>query len=233
MIASLLAPALLLQSFERVQGTVSYRERIALPATAMLFVTLDRYEGQNRTTVAETRNMIRGRQVPLDFSIGYYRTPNDSKARFAINVAIKEGDKTLFETEEPSFVSGQRLSITLKMPNTTMVRSEIQDVDWYLVEVNGKKPVPARKRPFIKFNSKDGFMSGHTGVNGFGGEYKLDKDSLRIIPGPMTMMAGTPEQMEIESALTQMLSLVTRYQIKNGELQLLQNNRTLARFSAK
>lgn len=57
-------------TFETVSGTVTYRERIALPPNAIVRVTLEAV-GTPTEVIAEQTIATQGRQVPIPFSLNY------------------------------------------------------------------------------------------------------------------------------------------------------------------
>ncbi len=65
-----------------------------------------------------------------------------------------------------------------------------------------------------------GEMTGTTGVNQYGGTYEVDGSSVKVTLGPTTLMAGTPEAMDQESAFLAALATVASYSIEGEVLTL-------------
>jgi putative lipoprotein len=222
------------QSATRVSGTVSYREKIAIPASAHLHVAVDRFEGLNRTQVSEIKILTRGKQVPLEFALDFFLAKTDEKAKFGVTAKILDGEKLLFQNSEILWLQpGQKNVNILVRRQTSKSVSKFEDIEWLLVEIGSKRPMPSRQRPSIRLNSKDGTTNGHTGVNGFGGTYSLKGDQFAFQPGPMTMMAGTPQQMELERAFLDALIRGNKLKLNGANLQLWDKEQVIATFRAE
>lgn len=74
---------------------------------------------------------------------------------------------------------------------------------------------------------------GNSGCNSYSGGFNMAAQSLKFTPLAQTKMACIDgNRMEIESAFGQMIEKVARFNIKNGELYLLdQNGGELARLA--
>lgn len=72
--------------------------------------------------------------------------------------------------------------------------------------------------PTVRFIG--GELTGTTGVNQYGGTYEVDGSSVKVTLGPTTLMAGTPEAMDQESAFLAALATVTSYEIEGEVLTL-------------
>ena len=84
-----------------VAGTVSYRQRSALPPTAVIIVKLvdvSRADAPS-TTIVERRIDAAGKQVPIPFDFAYDRRKIDERNRYVIQAEIRDGDKLLFITD--------------------------------------------------------------------------------------------------------------------------------------
>ncbi len=84
-----------------VSGTVTYRQRSALPPNATVTVTIvdvSRADSQS-TTIAERRIPIDGKQVPIPFDLTYDRAKIQERNRYAVRAEIRDGDRLLFTTD--------------------------------------------------------------------------------------------------------------------------------------
>jgi putative lipoprotein len=87
----------------RITGTVTYRERIALPPDASVRVRLDdttEPELPGRL-VAETTVTTDGRQVPVPFELEYRKADIQPSHRYAVRATIFSGGQTLFSLKSP------------------------------------------------------------------------------------------------------------------------------------
>ena len=84
-----------------VSGTVTYRQRSALPANAMLYVKIVDVSRQDTSaiTVAEQRVDLNGKQVPYDFDLVYDRSKIQERNRYAVQAEIRDGNRLLFITD--------------------------------------------------------------------------------------------------------------------------------------
>jgi putative lipoprotein len=82
-----------------VAGTVTYRERMALPPDAELRVQLFDMSRQDRATpVADTTVQPAGRQVPLPFVLRYDPNEIDAKHVYAVRPTIGSESHPIFTT---------------------------------------------------------------------------------------------------------------------------------------
>jgi uncharacterized lipoprotein YbaY len=84
-----------------VSGTVTYRQRSALPPSAMLSVTIidvSRADAPS-TIIAEQRTPTAGKQVPFSFDLAYDKAKVQERNRYAVRAEIRDGDRLLFTTD--------------------------------------------------------------------------------------------------------------------------------------
>jgi putative lipoprotein len=82
----------------RVAGSVSYRQRIALPPSARLTVRLLDVSRADAPALVLGEQVIEadGRQVPFAFEIAYDPAEIDDRYSYAIQARIEDGDRLLF-----------------------------------------------------------------------------------------------------------------------------------------
>jgi putative lipoprotein len=113
------ATAVVAQARDSITGTVAYRERLALPADAVLRLQLQDVSkpGAAATVVATATAMTQGRQVPLAFSLPYDTLHIDPTNTYAVQASIEVGGQLLFANEAayPVITRGnpKRLQMTL------------------------------------------------------------------------------------------------------------------------
>jgi putative lipoprotein len=84
-----------------VSGTVTYRQRSALPPNATLTVSIidvSRADAPS-VTIAESRIPTAGKQVPIPFDMAYDRAKIQERNRYAVRAEIGDGDRLLFTTD--------------------------------------------------------------------------------------------------------------------------------------
>lgn len=103
-----------------VSGTVAYRERIALPPTAALEVTLEDISRADAPSnvIARIRVPTPG-QPPIPFDLPYEIGRIDARNRYAVRARIYDGERLLFTSTENVLVltqgRGAVVSLTLQM----------------------------------------------------------------------------------------------------------------------
>jgi putative lipoprotein len=101
-----------------VDGTVTYRQRIALPADATVVVQLLEVNqaGAPQEALAEQRIVTAGRQVPIPFSFGYDATRIVPGRTYTLAARIEGADGTLLwvsDTRAPLPPAGTKVTLTL------------------------------------------------------------------------------------------------------------------------
>ncbi|MBX3244013.1 MAG: YbaY family lipoprotein [Acidobacteria bacterium] len=84
-----------------ITGTVTYRQRMALPPNAVLTVKLldvSRADASS-ITIAEQRIETAGKQVPIPFDLVYEQRRINERNRYAVRAEIHDGDRLLFTTD--------------------------------------------------------------------------------------------------------------------------------------
>ncbi|OJY63711.1 MAG: hypothetical protein BGP16_01235 [Sphingobium sp. 66-54] len=104
-------------------GTVTYRERIALPSNARLQVEIrDVSRADARAPlIASTTSQTRGRQVPLPFTLRYNTDRLERGHRYAVSARITEGNRLIWTTDTHYELRPGQGSMTL---NLVSVRSD-------------------------------------------------------------------------------------------------------------
>ncbi len=82
----------------QVTGSVTYRERIALPPTAVITVRLVDVSRADAPSVLISEQVIRteGRQVPFEFALAYDASRILSSHTYAVQARIEDGGRLLF-----------------------------------------------------------------------------------------------------------------------------------------
>lgn len=97
-----------------ITGSVTYRERIALPPTAQIEVTLadvSLADAPSRT-LASQRFGAEGRQVPFAFALTVDRADLDPRHSYAVSARITDADGKLM------FITDTRNSVTFTSAST-------------------------------------------------------------------------------------------------------------------
>lgn len=235
-----------------VTGTVTYRQRVALPPGATFEV---RVEDISRADVpaanlADWSGETKGRQVPIPFELKYDPSLIVASHRYNIRATISSDGEILFTTTSatPVITQGAPTKVDLILdqvtpsaaPSAVASPSSAQNVTlegtyWKLTELSGRPAVKGigDTEAHIILHASDKGIVGSSGCNRIVGGYELDGDSLHFKPAAMTMMACSPPLMKQEKVMTAALQATTTFRIEGHNLELLNASKVEARFQAR
>lgn len=215
-----------------LKGAVTYRERIALPPTAVIKVQLVDVSRADAPAIVLGEQTIAttGRQVPFQFEIRYDPAAIKSSGVYAIQATISDNDQVLFRTTQVYRVLTGNAPAAIEIVLTKMGASEsgspdsVENTTWVL-EAYGPtgqtQAALAGQEVNLTLSAADGRISGKAGCNSYTGGYKLDGDKLTL-PTPMasTMMACAEDVMKQEQAFLKLLQTAESYALSSGKLQI-------------
>ena len=226
-------------ALDRIHGSVTVRERVALPQDASLTVEL-LDATQPNTPIARLARLtlpVGDRQVPLAFELPYYQADVKPGRHYVMRATLSSsGGELLFITPQPLSVltsgADQHAQIVLQRAQLP-ANAALENTYWKLVELNGRpvQALPGEREAHILLFS--GHASGSSGCNKLMGRYTVSAGTLRIGPLASTRMACPPAMMEQETTLTAALDRPSIYRITGETLSLLDGDRVLARFEAR
>jgi len=84
-----------------VSGTITYRQRAALPTNAVISVRLIDVSRADTaaSVIAEDRIDAGGKQAPISFDLAYDRSKIQERTRYVIRAEIRDGDRLLYTTD--------------------------------------------------------------------------------------------------------------------------------------
>ena len=94
------------------------------------------------------------------------------------------------------------------------------DGKWTISTVGGETVKTVEKIPYISFNGAEGRINACFGVNTANGSYTYENGKLGIDNLMMTMMAGIPQDMEVENKVREAVGNVASAKIKGNKLLL-------------
>lgn len=102
-----------------VTGSVAYRERMALPADAVVEVRLSDVSRQDvaAPVIAETTVMPAGRQIPIPFELRYDPDKIEPKRTYALRATISSAGRMMFTTTNsyPVITRGNPTKVNLML----------------------------------------------------------------------------------------------------------------------
>jgi putative lipoprotein len=207
-----------------VAGSVTFRERMALPPDAVVEVTLvdvSRMDAAARV-VAETTVVTSGRQVPLPFELRYDDSRIDPSRSYAVRATIRSGGQMQFTTDQvhPVITQGNptRVDLTLVRVSTGTVEptAPLQGTAWVLVELGGR-PVLDEIQATLEF-PPSGRVGGSGSCNRFFGSVRVTGDSIAISQMGVTQMACPDPIATQEADYLKALEAAERFEIDGANL---------------
>ena len=232
---------------ESIEGSVWYRERMALPPNAGIQVFLEDVARMDVASevIASTRIVPRG-GPPWAFSLAYDPAKLNDKGRYVLRARIEADGKLMFiNTQQiPAFEAqgGSPIKILVsrvgKTPPAT-TSTPIPDVSlantyWKLAEIDGHPAtLGAGERELNMVLVSDGAtVRGFSGCNHFTGGYSLNENRLTLTSLASTNMACI-KGMDQERRYLDALGKVVRFIISGDSLALFSGDEMLIlRFNA-
>ena len=224
----------------KVNGTVSYRERIALPLDAVVDVVL--LDVSRMDVAAETiakQTIEPAGQVPVPFELVYDTAAIDPRMQYAVRATIKRGDNLLFVTDRsyPVLTQGNPDSANLVLVRSGGGTAPVADANfngtrWELRALAGKSVnlEASQNMHFLQFNDGERAVAGFIGCNNVTGEYTVSGTALKFGNLARTMRACP--SMETEDRFHDVLREVERYEINGTWLILYGPENEIATFEA-
>lgn len=252
-LAILTAPSLALA--RPLDGTVTYRERIALDPKAAITVTLVdvSHADAPAKVIAKQRIRPRGRQVPIEFRLHYAPSRIKPGHRYQLQARIDRGDDLLFinkeavpiaplDTKGPVTITVQPVSdadapapagaskpTQTKAPANPGPAAPLQGTEWLAEDIGGRGVLDIVQSTLTIEGG--GKISGSGGCNRYFGTVTVEDGKIKVGPLGATQMACVPAQMDQERKFLDALSNTRGYRIEGSKLTLLDaNGKTLARL---
>ncbi|SDW66054.1 putative lipoprotein [Ruegeria halocynthiae] len=206
-----------------VTGTATYRERIALPPDATLYVELQDISRADAAavTLAAQRYALGG--VPSEFELSFDDALIREGMTYTVQGSIYRGDELLFTTDtiHPVLTNGEGNSADLVLVQARSQSAEALDgTEWTAIGIDGEV-LDTKRPPQLSF-AQGGAFGGTGGCNRFSGQVDINGNSLQF-PDNMaaTLMACPPELEEVEDRFLAALQSVTTYAIAGDSMVLL------------
>ncbi|MBR0682792.1 META domain-containing protein [Roseomonas eburnea] len=223
-IAALAAMAAAIAQDAAITGTVTYRERMALPPGAVLEVDL--LDISRADAAAERIAAMRieaTAQPPIPFTLTFDASRIDERKTYAVAARLLVGGRVLFRNDVAHPVltrgAGTHAEILLRRVATPAGQAALIGPNWIAEDIGGRGVVD-RLRTEITFGA-EGRAFGSGGCNRFTGGYTLEGERLHFGPMASTNMACTPAAMDQEARFHAALAEIRGYRIENALLHLL------------
>ncbi|MGH7718283.1 MAG: YbaY family lipoprotein [Gemmatimonadaceae bacterium] len=178
-----------------VTGSVTYRERMALPPDAVVEVRLFDVSRQDvaAPVIADTTILPGGRQVPIPFALRYDPGRIEPNRTYAIRATIRSGVQMLFTTDAVHRVITQGnptrvdLSLVRVAAEPDSASGGLVGTTWRLEDLGGTG-VLDRVEATLAF-PEVGKVAGSGSCNRFFGTVEISGESIRFGPLGSTRMA--------------------------------------------
>ncbi|WEK50720.1 MAG: YbaY family lipoprotein [Candidatus Kaistia colombiensis] len=237
-LAVLAAPSLALA--RPLDGSVTYRERIALDPKAAVTVSLVDVSHADRPAklIAKQRIRPRGRQVPIDFRLHYAPARIKPGHHYQLQARIDRGDDLLFINKDaipidPLATKGPVTILVQQVPDTdepaAKVKSKavtppgpaasLKNTEWLAEDIGGGSVLDIVQSTLVI--GEGGRISGSGGCNRYFGTAIVQGGKIKIGPLGATQMACVPAQMEQERKFLDALGATKGFRLDDGKLTLL------------
>ncbi|EHH69153.1 META domain-containing protein [Gluconobacter morbifer] len=209
------APGAWADTVKILHGSVSYRERMALPPGAVLSVRLEevRPNGETESVLAESSAPI-ARAIPIPYTLTYHAPP--AAGAYNLQAQIVVDGKILFQNTDRHPLS--QPDILVHRVSSTV--PEAPYGAWRIQSLGGHSFQTLADGPGLTLQ-KDGTVYGTDGCNRLMGRFRLQGKQLTFLPFAMTRKACSPALMKQEQEINTVLSKVNQWSLeKNRELVL-------------
>jgi putative lipoprotein len=228
-------------------GTVTYRERVALPPDAIAEITLIDATIQDvaAKVVAKTTVKSEGKQVPLSFALHYDPSRIDKKHLYTARAVIRSGDELLWTTDIARAVITQgnptdvEIMLTRVDPDAggsasggaggSSSKGELAGSSWVLEELNGDRAI-ADVRVTLDFSAQRK-ATGNGSCNRYSATVDISGETIRFGAVGATRMACATAISLQEIKYFGALEGASRYEIDGDELSIYGSERRPLRFS--
>lgn len=229
-----------------INGSATYRERIALPADAVFEAMLEDVSRADSVSRVISRSRVeRPGNPPFQFTISYDPGQIVPNHIYSVRARITEGERLLFTTDQRYQVLTQghgseigmmmlrSVSAPTTAPSPSAAGIPLRETNWKLVQLEGKSVSAGdqQREPNLTFHTAENRITGFGGCNRFSGTYMADSRALRFNGVASTQMA-CDRGMDTEMAFLGMLEKVRTWKITNQQLEFYDaNDKVLARFT--
>ncbi|NJO22538.1 MAG: META domain-containing protein [Sphingomonadales bacterium] len=220
-----------------LSGEVFYRERVALPADAVLEVSLvDVTRPGGLGELVASMQVRPNRQTPIPFEIRYGDDEVDPRRSYAVRANILADGRLLFVNARPQRVltHGHPNSVRILMSAVMSVAAAgsngMVGEEWLAEDIGGRGVVD-NVRTTISVGA-GGEVTGSGGCNRLRGTAQIDGSSLAFGPMATTRMMCPPAVMDQEAKFLHALDLTREFRLDGPYLKFLdRDGAELVRFT--
>ncbi len=215
---------------DAIQGTASYRERMALPPGSEFEAVLQDVSRADAPAMEIARATIADAPAPpIRFTIAYDPGQIDASHAYAVRAVIRNEGRLLFASDTATPVltrgAGQFVDILLKRAAPPPAAdAALLDTTWKILSMAGEpvRPLAGKRVPQLVLKSADGrdAWSATVGCNQMSGGLSLSGSRVAFKAGMSTLMACPPPLDVLEKQLGKSLLASTQWRIQGNRLEL-------------
>ena len=228
-------------SLTQLPVTVSYRERIMLPPTASVSVTLEDVSRMDvAATIIDKQTISTQGGPPYHLTLNYDASAIDPRMSYALRARIEQDGKLLFTNTSsiPAFKSDSAQPVDILVQNVARNNTNppsrakiLSNSNWQATRLGLVESPKGAKDMAPSLSLQDGQASGFSGCNNFHGSYTLEGHSLKFGPLASTRKACFEDSAMItEQLFLEALAKVEGYSLNNGRLLLVGKKSPLIEF---
>lgn len=121
---------------------------------------------------------------------------------------------------------------TMQTSSGQIPDAPLTNTRWKLIKLPGMEIPLLEKDAFIQFRKENNRAFGSGGCNNLMGSYTVSEKKLKLSQMASTMMACTPEIMQVERAFSKALAETDSYSVSGDSLMLMKGDTVLAEMEA-
>jgi putative lipoprotein len=203
-----------------IEGTATYRERMALPPGAEFEAVLQDVSRVDAPALEIGRTSIPNAPMPpVRFTIPYDAVKIDPSHTYAVRAVIRVDGQLWFtsDTHHPVLTrgAGNTVDILLKrVAEPPRADAALLNTYWRILSLAGEpvSVIDGRREPHVILRSSDGHdsWSASVGCNSLAGTISVDGDRIAFKSGIATLMACPPPLDALEQSLGRSLTSSTQ-----------------------
>jgi putative lipoprotein len=237
-------------SLPTIEGTATYREKIALPPNAVFEAVVQDVSRADAPAIEIARTTVRKPpQVPIPFRITVNPGDIDTKRNYSVRGRILVDGKLWFVSDMvyPVLMDGASSKVDMllkRVPSSEPggggkpAGASLSNMYWRITQLAGNPVAPpeaSRREPQLILREVDGkrTWSATVGCNAMSGSYAVNGDAITFESGISTLMACSSPLDTMELQLRTAISGTRRWRISGNTLELRdETGVTLALFEA-
>jgi putative lipoprotein len=213
-----------------IEGSATYRERMALPPNAEFEAVLQDVSQADAPAMEIGRATIPNAPMPpIRFTIPYDAAKIEPSHTYAVRALIRVGGRLWFtsDTHHPVLTRGAGSTVDILMKRVAeppKADAELLNTYWRILSLAGDPVtvIAGKREPHVILRSADGRAnwSATVGCNGLAGTLTVTGEGIAFGSGASTRMACPPPLDALERSLERSLTASTHWRIHADRLEL-------------